>query len=38
MNNIKKFTASSELFSGFQLDIDVNYFGSNEEISEFFKK
>ena len=37
MNNIKKFSASSELFSGFQADIDVNYFGSNEEISEFFK-
>jgi len=37
MNNMKKFIASSELFSGFEIVIDVNYHESIESIVEFFR-
>ena len=36
-NNIKRFICSSELFSSYELDIDVNFHDSIESIIEYFK-
>jgi hypothetical protein len=34
--NIRKFVASSDLFSGFELDIDLNYCNSLDDIVNTF--
>ena len=36
-NNIKRFICSSELFSSYELDIDVNFHDSIDSIIEYFK-
>ena len=36
-NNIKRFICSSELFSSYELDIDVNFHESIDSIIEHFK-
>ena len=36
-NNIKRFICSSELFSSYELDIDVNFHDSIESIIEYFQ-
>ena len=36
-NNIKRFICSSELFSSYELDIDVNFYDSIDSIIEHFK-
>ena len=36
-NNIKRFICSSELFSSYELDIDVNFHDSINSIIEYFK-
>lgn len=38
MNNIKFFKASSKLFSGYELEIDINYHESIDDIINNFKK
>ena len=38
MNNNKKFIISSELFNGFNIDIDVNFHDSIETILDYTKK
>ena len=36
-NNIKRFICSSELFSSYELDIDVNFYDSIDSIIDYFK-
>jgi len=36
-NNIKRFICSSELFSSYELEIDVDFHDKKESIIEYFK-